>query len=86
MKPDIKKAKKYFERLLELAAQGNSPLKGMTEKQIIEQLRKTREELWNKKIKNFGVKRLLLVLDSNEYIFPFGPVAKPFPPILIKNP
>jgi len=49
MKPNIKKARKHFERLRELVAQGNSPLKGMTEEQVIEQLRKTREELWNEK-------------------------------------
>ena len=28
---------------------------------------------------------MLLVLDSNEYIFSFGPKPKPFPPVLIKT-
>jgi len=58
MKSNIKKAKKHFERLCELAAQGNSPLKGMTEEQIIEQLRKTREELWNEKINKSWNKKI----------------------------
>jgi hypothetical protein len=58
MKPNIKKAKKHFERLRELAAQGNSPLKGMTEEQILEQMRKTREEVWNEKIKKLWDKKV----------------------------
>ena len=38
-----------------------------------------------RKLKNSGIRKLLLVFDSNEYIFSFGPEVKPFPPILIKT-
>ena len=58
MKPNIKKARKHFDRLRELAAQGNSPLQGMTKEQIIEQMRKTREEVWNDKIKKLWNKKV----------------------------
>jgi hypothetical protein len=50
MKPNIKKAKKHFEALRELASTGKHPFEGMTEEQVIERLRKTRKELWDKKL------------------------------------
>jgi hypothetical protein len=50
MKPDIKKAKKHFEILCELASKGKQPLAGMTKEQAIKAIRKTRKELWGKKI------------------------------------
>jgi hypothetical protein len=50
MKPNIKKAKKHLKHLRELVAKRQHPFEGMTEEQIIEQLRKTREKLWEKKI------------------------------------
>jgi hypothetical protein len=49
MKPNPKRAKKHLEHLRQLVAQRKNPFEGMTEEQVIEQLRKTREELWNKK-------------------------------------
>jgi len=50
MKPDIKKARKHFEILCELASKGKQPLAGMTKEQAIKAIRKTRKELWEKKI------------------------------------
>jgi hypothetical protein len=50
MKPDIKKARKHFEILCELASKGKQPLAGMTKEQAIKAIRKTRKELWDKKI------------------------------------
>ena len=49
MEPNVKKAKKHLKHLRELVAQRKNPFEGMSEEQIIVQLRKTREELWNKK-------------------------------------
>jgi len=43
-------AKKHFNRIRELVSQRPSPFEGMTEEQVIEQLRKTRKELWEKKL------------------------------------
>ena len=43
-------AKKHLARIRELVAQRPSPFKGMTKDEVIEQLRKTRKELWEKKI------------------------------------
>ena len=43
-------AKKHFNRISELVSQRPSPFEGMTEEQVIEQLRKTRKELWEKKL------------------------------------
>lgn len=50
MKPDIKKAKKHFEALCELASKRKHPLDGLTKEQVIKEIRKTRKELWDKKI------------------------------------
>jgi hypothetical protein len=58
MKPNPKKAKKHLEHLRKLVAQRSNPFEGMTEEQIIEQLRKTREELWNEKINKLRSKKV----------------------------
>ena len=50
MKPDIKKARKHFEILCDLASKGKQPLAGMSKEQAIKAIRKTRKELWDKKI------------------------------------
>jgi hypothetical protein len=49
-KPDAKRAMQHFERLCRHVAQRKSPFEGMTEEEVIEKLRKTREELWEKKL------------------------------------
>ena len=41
---------KQFEKVRRLAARSNSPLRKMTEAQIIAKLRKTREEIWREEI------------------------------------
>lgn len=46
----IEMAKKHFQRIRELVAQKPSPFAGMTEEEVIEQLRKTRKRLWEKKL------------------------------------
>lgn len=50
MKTDIKKARKHFEILCELASKGKQPLAGLTKEQAIEEIRKTRKKLWNKRV------------------------------------
>jgi hypothetical protein len=50
MKPNIKKAKRHLEALRELASKRKRPFDGMTEDQAIERIRKTRKELWDKKL------------------------------------
>lgn len=49
MKPNPKKAKRHLAKLREQASKRKSSLSGMTEEKVIETLRKTREELWDKK-------------------------------------
>jgi hypothetical protein len=49
-KPDVKKAKKHLKKLRELVSKRKHPFSDMTEDEIIEALRKTREELWEKKL------------------------------------
>ena len=49
-KRDAKEALKHFEKLREMIAQRPSQFHGMTEKQVIQKLRQTREELWKEKI------------------------------------
>jgi len=46
----IKQAKKHLKRIKELVAQKPSPFAGMTEEEVIEQLRKTRKQLWERKL------------------------------------
>jgi hypothetical protein len=49
-KTDPKQALHHFEKLCQLVSQRKSPFDGMSEEEIINKLRKTREELWEKKI------------------------------------
>jgi len=47
---EITKAKKHLNRIRELVAQKPSPFEGMTKDEVIEQLRKTRRQLWEEKL------------------------------------
>lgn len=47
---NIKEAKKHFEKLRKMIAERPSPFAGMTKDEVIEKLRRTREELWEKKL------------------------------------
>ena len=49
-KRDAKEALKHFEKLREMIAQRPSQFQGMTEKEFIQKMRQTREELWKEKI------------------------------------
>jgi len=49
-KPDVKKAKGHLKKLRELVSKRKHPFFDMTEDEIIETLRKTREEIWEKKL------------------------------------
>jgi archaellum component FlaC len=46
----IKQAKKHLKRIRELVAQKPSPFAGMTEEEVIGHLRKTRKQLWERKL------------------------------------
>lgn len=50
VKPDIKRAKRHLVKLRELISKRKHPFSDMTEEEIIEALRKTREEIWDKKL------------------------------------
>lgn len=45
----ITQAKKHWAKLCQLVAQKPSPFAGMTKDEAIEEIRKTREKLWEKK-------------------------------------
>lgn len=45
-----KEAKKLLEELRQSIAKKSNPFAGMTKDQVIQQLRKTREKLWEKKL------------------------------------
>lgn len=49
-KANPQKAKKHLERVRELISKSKHPFSDMTEDEIIEVLRKTRKELWEKKL------------------------------------
>ena len=49
-KPDPKRAKKHLEKLREMIAKDPSPIFKMSKEEIIKQLRKTREEIWEEKL------------------------------------
>ncbi|GBD95370.1 hypothetical protein BMS3Abin06_00237 [bacterium BMS3Abin06] len=49
-KSDPKCAKKHLERLREMIAKDPPPLYKMSKEEIIRQLRKTREEIWEEKL------------------------------------
>ncbi|MEW6041328.1 MAG: hypothetical protein AB1633_07390 [Elusimicrobiota bacterium] len=51
-KERIERAKKHLDRIRELVAQRPSPFEGMTKDEVIEQLRKTRKELWQEKMRD----------------------------------
>ena len=48
-KNHIEQAKKHFKRIKELVTQKPSPFEGMTKDEAIEEIRKVREKLWEKK-------------------------------------
>ena len=49
-KPDVKRAKTQVAKLRKLAFHKKSPLTDMKEEEVIKLIRKTREELWDKKL------------------------------------
>lgn len=49
-KVNIRKAKTHLAKLRRLTAQKKSPLAEMSEEEVIKTIRKTREELWDKKL------------------------------------
>ena len=49
-KPKAKSARKHLDNIYRLMARRKSPFEGMTEDEMIAALRKTREELWEKKL------------------------------------
>ncbi|NCO68628.1 MAG: hypothetical protein GW873_08915 [Nitrospirae bacterium] len=50
IKADSQKAKKHLEKVRELVSKRKHPFSDMTEDGIIEALRRTRKELWEKKL------------------------------------
>lgn len=50
VKPDVKKAKKQLDRLRQLASKKRTLFSDMSEEEAIKALRKTREEIWDKKL------------------------------------
>ena len=49
-KVNVKEAKRLWKELRESISKKPSPFAGMTEEEVINRLRKTREELWEKKL------------------------------------
>ena len=49
-KKKTKEAKKLLEELRQSIAKKPNPFAGMTKEQVIQQLRKTREKLWEEKL------------------------------------
>jgi len=49
MKQNLKKAKRHLAKLRELVSKRKHPLTEVKEEKVLETLRKTREELWDKK-------------------------------------
>lgn len=51
LNPDVKKAKTHLLKLRQLASQKRTPhFNEMREEEVIKAIRKTREELWSKKL------------------------------------
>lgn len=50
VKPNPKKAKKHLDKLREMIAKDPSPIFKMRKEDVIKQLRKTREEIWEEKL------------------------------------
>ncbi len=53
-KADIKKAKMHIDKIRQLMSKVRSPYKGMTKQQIIDQIRKTREKIWEEKLAGYS--------------------------------
>ena len=49
-KPDVRRAKTHLNKLRKLTSRKKSPLVDMKEEEVIKVIRKTREELWDKKL------------------------------------
>jgi hypothetical protein len=49
-RPNPSRAKKHLEKLREMIAKNPPPIYKLSEEEIIEKLRKTREEIWKEKI------------------------------------
>ena len=49
-KPNPKKAKMHLEKIRQLMSKVCSPYKGMTKQQIIDEIRKTRQKLWEERV------------------------------------
>jgi len=47
---DVKEAKRLWEELRNSVSGRPSPFEGMSEEEVIKQLRKTRKKLWEKKL------------------------------------
>jgi hypothetical protein len=50
-KPNVKKAKIHLTKLRQLASKKKTQLSEMTEEEVINTMHKTREEIWDKKLK-----------------------------------
>lgn len=50
VKPDIKKAKKHLSKLRQLVSKKRTRFPDMSEEEVIEAIRKTREGIWAKKL------------------------------------
>ena len=50
IKPNTKLVKKYLREAQDLWARSRSPLKKMTQAQLLKHLRKTRQEVWEEKM------------------------------------
>ena len=49
-KSNAKRAMQHFEKLCQLVSQRKSAFESMTDEEVIKKLRKTREDLWEKKL------------------------------------
>lgn len=49
-RPNVKKAKLHLARLRQLVSKKKPPFSGMREEEVITAVRKTREEIWDKKL------------------------------------
>ena len=49
-KIDIQKSLRHLEKIRSLMSKAHSPYKNMTKQQIIDEIRKTRQKLWEEKL------------------------------------
>lgn len=49
-KPNVKKAKVHLSKLRRLTSQKKTPFSDMSEEEVIKAIRRTREEIWDKKL------------------------------------